>query len=257
MITKVRIKNLKTSPLSYLKDVDLFRHRKSFKFKPGTNIITGENGSGKSTLLKLIEIYSLVDFDMTKKSMVSMNAMHSVSGKFLDGVDVYGSYDSKIYRLTDRTELLENDNGMSSFMNFEMLFNDVRSSRGQSVKQSVAFMIDKISKDIKDNGGPWFDFRASAGNNEDYLKYTEDHTVLTEKAVTLTMDEPDNNLDINSIDDVYGMLAMRRPDMQIISVVHNPILIYMLSRLDYINFIETTPGYVESVRDKIDKITEK
>ena len=35
---------------------------------------------------------------------------------------------------------------------------------------------------------------------------------------------------------------------QLICVIHNPILIYKLSQLDYINFIEMTNGYLDDIK---------
>ena len=41
---------------------------------------------------------------------------------------------------------------------------------------------------------------------------------------------------------------------QLICVIHNPILIYKLSKLKYINFIELTEGYLEEIKDIFNKL---
>ena len=61
------------------------------------------------------------------------------------------------------------------------------------------------------------------------------------------MDEPDRNLDINRIKEVYNILSQEKENTQIIAVVHNPVLIYRLSKSKNVNIIEMTEGYVEDV----------
>ena len=41
---------------------------------------------------------------------------------------------------------------------------------------------------------------------------------------------------------------------QLICVIHNPILIYKLSKLEHINFIELTEGYLEEIKDVFNKL---
>lgn len=57
--------------------------------------------------------------------------------------------------------------------------------------------------------------------------------------------EPDRNLDIDNIMDLYKVLSFHKPQTQIIAVIHNPALIYKLSKLDHVNFIEMTKGYLK------------
>ena len=74
------------------------------------------------------------------------------------------------------------------------------------------------------------------------LKYTEssfEYTVL--------MDEPDRNLDIDNVMQIYNVLSFHKPQTQIIAIVHNPALIYKLSKLDCVNFIEMTEGYLNKI----------
>ena len=54
---------------------------------------------------------------------------------------------------------------------------------------------------------------------------------------TILMDEPDRNLDIDNIMDLYNVLSFHKPQTQIIAVIHNPAL----------NFIEMTKGYLKKV----------
>ena len=51
-----------------------------------------------------------------------------------------------------------------------------------------------------------------------------------------------------------GYLSYRRKKTQVIAVIHNPVLIYKLSKLDYINFIELTDNYLEDIKKVFKKL---
>lgn len=65
--------------------------------------------------------------------------------------------------------------------------------------------------------------------------------------------EPDRNLDIDNIMDLYKVLSFHKPQTQIIAVIHNPALIYKLSKLDCVNFIEMTKGYLKKITGFMNK----
>lgn len=79
--------------------------------------------------------------------------------------------------------------------------------------------------------------------------YKRNRITLTESSFeyTVLMDEPDRNLDIDNIMQIYNVLSFHKPQTQIIAIVHNPALIYKLSKLDCVNFIEMTEGYLKDV----------
>jgi ABC-type cobalamin/Fe3+-siderophores transport system ATPase subunit len=80
------------------------------------------------------------------------------------------------------------------------------------------------------------------------INYYKNNTIINEvKKVTLMLDEPDRNLDINNIKELYGLLTYEHPQVQLIVVLHNSSLIYKLSKLDYINFVEMTDGYINKI----------
>lgn len=70
---------------------------------------------------------------------------------------------------------------------------------------------------------------------------------------SILMDEPDRNLDIDNIMDLYKVLSFHKPQTQIIAVIHNPALIYKLSKLDCVNFIEMTKGYLKKITGFMNK----
>lgn len=71
------------------------------------------------------------------------------------------------------------------------------------------------------------------------------------------MDEPDRNLDIFNIEEVYGILSHKKEQTQVVSVVHNPLLIYRLSKYNGINFIEMKDGYVNRIKKEINNIVQE
>lgn len=82
---------------------------------------------------------------------------------------------------------------------------------------------------------------------DNLLKYYKRNRItLTESSFeyTVLMDEPDRNLDIDNIMQIYNVLSFHKPQTQIIAIIHNPALIYKLSKLDCVNFIEMTEGYL-------------
>lgn len=49
------------------------------------------------------------------------------------------------------------------------------------------------------------------------------------------------------------VLSFHKPQTQIIAVIHNPALIYKLSKLDCVNFIEMTKGYLKKITGFMNK----
>ena len=77
---------------------------------------------------------------------------------------------------------------------------------------------------------------------------------------TFLLDEPDRNLDITNIDSVYEILSHRKEMTQLITVIHNPVLIYKLSEVkgkNKINFIELTDGYLNDIKNVFEDLYSK
>lgn len=117
-------------------------------------------------------------------------------------------------------------------------------------QDGYAFPIQELAEFKKKSNEFW------AKRIDNLLKYYKDnHVVLMEKdfEYTILMDEPDRNLDIDNIMDLYNVLSFHKPQTQIIAVIHNPALIYKLSRLDCVNFIEMTKGYLKKITGFMNK----
>lgn len=261
MIESVKIENPEKSPVKYISSLPNFIGRE-IKFKAGNNIIIGPNGSGKSTLLKLIEKYHLIsDFDSDVKNL-NHSGLFDFNGKFLDGVKVYGDYTLNMFKFSRGADLIENDLWAKNIGNFIKTFNQKNSSTGESLmfdisqffekifnsKVNLKFCIDELEK-IKENGNDVWKKNVRA-----LLDYYDECRVRKEKQFTLLFDEPDRNLDIRNVNEILGVLKTVRPDTQLICVIHNPLVIYKLSKNKDINFIEMEDGYLNLVKNSIDAL---
>lgn len=175
---------------------------------------------------------------------------------------IMSDYIGKVFYLLQQTEMrkddiLDNINNLSLYMNgtsrssgeknlhamnslFDFVFN----------QDEYAFPIQKLMEFKKKSNEFW------ANRIDNLLKYYKDnHVVLMEKdfEYTILMDEPDRNLDIDNIMDLYKVLSFHKPQTQIIAVIHNPALIYKLSKPDCVNFIEMTKGYLKKITGFMNK----
>lgn len=264
MITSIRIDDNKKTPFKYIQKIKAFKNGSEFIFKPGVNVIVGKNGSGKSTLLNMISKYMLCEKKMC--SELPSEALYFPDifddDKVLDGISIKSDYIGKVFHLLQQTEMrkddiLDNINNLSLYMNgasrssgeknlhamnslFDFVFN----------QDEYAFPIQKLMEFKKKSNEFW------ANRIDNLLKYYKDnHVVLMEKdfEYTILMDEPDRNLDIDNIMDLYKVLSFHKPQTQIIAVIHNSVLIYKLSKLDCVNFIEMTKGYLKKITGFMNK----
>lgn len=76
--------------------------------------------------------------------------------------------------------------------------------------------------------------------------YFKDHTIKAESPIiTMLMDEPDRNLDLNNIKQLLNIFSYKKDDTQIIATIHNPLLIYKLK--DKVNIIDLTENYLNEI----------
>jgi ABC-type enterochelin transport system ATPase subunit len=104
------------------------------------------------------------------------------------------------------------------------------------------------------------EYYVEKGDNENiftqYIDYVKEHIVDfgNNNEYTVLIDEPDRNLDIFHINEIFAILNTRKEKTQLISVIHNPILIYKLSKNKDINFIEMKDGYIDSVKSELENL---
>lgn len=264
MIQSVKIKDNKNIPLEYASELDSFSNGTEYKFKKGINIIIGKNGCGKSTLIKLISMFTLCEKSMCSKLPYNILQLRNLfpiaiqdNGHIKDGIEIKSDYLGVVYNYFIAKEL-DNDSILSSSHNLYSYMDSMSSSTGEGMtsmlyrlfdysfkNKNIHFPINEIKENVEKVNEYW------ANNLKQLLDYYEQNRIKIDKkdfAYTFLLDEPDRNLDISRIGELYNILSYQKEYTQLICVIHNPILIYKLSKLDYINFIEMSPDYLNEVK---------
>lgn len=259
MITSVKIKDNTKTPFEYASDIEAFENSREFIFKPGVNVIVGKNGSGKSTLLNIISMYALCEKSMCSEipiEALDFPPIFDDDDKVLDGIDISSDYAGKVFRLLPSAEI-NRDSVLKNISNLDLYVNNIRRSYGEKVVLSLESLFNLMFGQ-KDYTFPIQDLvEYKKKSNAFWIKridsllkyYKRNRITLAESSFeyTVLMDEPDRNLDIDNIMQIYNVLSFHKPQTQIIAIVHNPALIYKLSKLDCVNFIEMTEGYLKDV----------
>lgn len=250
MINEVKINDKSKAPYAYIVDVDSLDNGTKFTFNEGVNIIVGANGSGKSTLINLIALYTLsLDGSSNWPSMVCSNRLERIGVGFLDGVDVVGDYRGKTYYYRN-LQLTDGDAGMKDFSTFKHYVSALNSSYGQNTQISLQLLWEMAFNNTNQTF-PIEDLKKNESNLAKQLiqYYKKNHKNGEE--FTFLLDEPDRNLDIYAIDDLYSICSYHKPNTQLIVVLHNPLLIYKLYKnCKDINWIEMTPNYLNDLQTK-------
>lgn len=254
MVTKVIIRDRKKSPLRYISELEIFRDGTEFNLKPGVNVIIGENGSGKTTLIDLIKAYLVVDYTECFRGEYNCNINDLFktfnNNAILDGVDVYADYKKNTFRLSHAGEKVQNQ-ALKSFDEFGSFAEQQHSSTGEGVIIALNYLFNYIfGKKAKLT----FDYNQFKEVYPLYVDYVEKHRVECDDEWTILMDEPDRNLSLDNIKQIKEILSFHKPHTQLIVVLHNPLLIYTLSKNKSVNFIQLTDGYLDKVVQEIDNL---
>ena len=270
MIHNIKIKNLKNSKFKYLLNLgsdiaDTLINTKEITFNKGLNVIIGENGCGKSTLINMLSTYTFCNDGESKiilglyKDSISSLFTDSLGKnvKMLDGIIVNNDYRLKVIKL-----VLEDSRGtedtLKNFLNFANFVNSRGLSEGQKLIYSIGNTINRLfSSDLRFDLSPLKD-----SVNDLWKKYQEDvKKYITNNQVneidptySLLMDEPDRNLDILNVNQILTILSNQKPNGQMIVSIHNPLLIYALSKQEGVNWIELSKGYLDSVIENVETI---
>ena len=267
MIKSIIIDNNKNLPLKYSYKLKSLKNGARFDFINGVNIIIGKNSSGKSTLLNNIASYllcahnyysQLPNFSMFGAALKLDNLFDDT--KLKDGMKINCDYAGVVYNYIPCTSS-DNSTDMNMLLNYIECGNK---SFGERTKyeiyslfnlafsnKDVQFPIKKIIIQRDLSNDLW---RDRLNNLLKYYQENKFDTTPEEFSFTFLIDEPDKNLDISNIDELYKVLSYHKEMTQLICVIHNPILIYKLSKLEHINFIEMTEGYLKEIKDVFNKL---
>ena len=255
MVYKVVIKDNQNAPLHYLPDLDNFQNGKQYVFTPGVNLIVGENGCGKTTLINLLKRYLLVDFTECGRGAYNsnINALYARGlGQegFHDGVEVYADYKRNTFRLSHAGEK-EKNQAVNTMADFAAMFEQKHASTGEGVVIAINSLFNLM---FSKKAPLYFDYaQFGKDNHPDYAKYIKKHKMKGDEW-TILMDEPDRNLSLENLKQIKSILNFHKEGAQMIAVIHNPLLIYNLSKVEGINIIEMTEGYVDRVKRMVDEL---
>lgn len=267
MIKSIIIDNNENLPIRYSYKLESLKNGTKFDFINGVNIIIGKNGSGKTTLLKNIASYllcndtyysKLPNFSMFGEALKMDNLFNNTQLK--DGMKINCDYAGVVYNYIPC-------NSQQNSTDINILSNFIEcgdKSAGERIKYEIYSLFD-IAFRNKNIQFPIKEIISQRDNSNDYwkerftnlLKYYKENRIIVnpdEFTYTFLIDEPDKNLDISNIDELYKILSYQKEMTQLICVIHNPILIYKLSKLEHINFIELTEGYLEEIKDVFNKL---
>ena len=267
MIKSVIIDDNKNLPLKYSYKLESLKNGTRFDFTNGANIIIGKNGSGKTTLLQNIASYLLCNHNYYSQlpnfavfgEALKLNDLFN-DNELKDGMKIKCDYGGVAYNYIPCNSQ-PNSADINILSNFIECGNK---SAGEIIKYEIYSLFELAfnNKNIQFPIKELISKRDSSNNLwrdrfNSLLRYYKENIVdITPEdfSYTFLIDEPDKNLDISNIDELYKVLSYQKEMTQLICVIHNPILIYKLSKLDYINFIELTDGYLEEIKNVFNKL---
>jgi energy-coupling factor transporter ATP-binding protein EcfA2 len=259
MITSVYIENNKETPIKYLAKLPIFKNKSNFEFKKGINIIVGTNGCGKTTLINLISQICLCHeslYSKLPKSALDYPTFLFKKNEVMSGAKIKSDYAGIVFRYKVASEM-KGEECLNDIQNFALCFEGNNSSTGEKTLEALQVLF-KNMNEIEEINFPIKELLKQSENSNDVwkerlinlVKYYRDNQIKIKQEdfeFTVLMDEPDRNLDIDNIQKIYDIVSYQRPNTQTIVVLHNPILIYKLSKLPYINWIEMSKGYLNKI----------
>lgn len=258
MIKSIKINDNKKTPFSYLPSIAAFKNDEEFTFLPGVNVIIGCNGCGKTTLMNLIAAYMFCEDTMQSTiptTGIQFPRIFDNNDNVYDGINIYADYAGKVFRLIPIMEMDKNSIN-NNINNFSSYLTGTTSSTGEKGIIGVQSLFNAMFNQ-DDYAFPIKELKVMQASNEvwekritNLLKYYKRNRLKISNEdyeFTVLMDEPDRNLDIFNVAQMYDILAFHKPQTQIIATIHNPLLIYKLSKLDCVNFIEMSNGYLDSI----------
>lgn len=253
MIKELTIRDNTKLSRPYASNLKAFQNGKTYKFEKGVNIIIGKNGTGKSTLIKL-----MADMMLCNRRRISeipnfflLDKPFGRDGELLDGADIKSDYSGVVYNLLSSNEM-ENDDIVGRAENAALYIEETTSSTGEKQNLLLGNLFNTAFKN-KNIQFPIEELKKMANGKEsvvkllDYYKRNQINVTKEDFEYTFLLDEPDRNLDITNINSLYDILSFHKEYTQLICVIHNPVLIFKLSGLGHINWIELSENYLDEI----------
>lgn len=265
MITTVKITDKDNLPCRYASGLEAFANGKEYVFRPGVNIIVGNNGCGKTTLIRMIADFMFCESSMLSKipdAGYKFPPIFNGDDTLRDGIQIGCDYAGSVYRFIPNKDM-DSDNVLESADMAGLYMSQSSSSTGEQHLESLGFLFNmafgnrncqfpiKKLTEIRQHTNPVWEKRLDF--LLDYYRKNRIDATPEDFEFTFLLDEPDRNLDIDNIESLINILSFHKERTQLITVIHNPLVIWRLSDNKSVNFVEMTEGYVEKVRNVIDK----
>lgn len=265
--------DIKTDDISHvftLKELE----GKTFNFKPGLNLIVGRNGSGKSSLLQTIrniwwcESFKTPSFYSSFLFQMGASLIHHSENGWYKLTEMVADYSRPMFNMR-RTADIQHGSIQDSVLNMAQFYDSAHQSKGEETMQAISMMVKMITgQHIECKDKDFFNFTASIDRLKKYLSIHDVDTIVESgqemidyfsrnnkceeelsKCLTVTMDEPDANLDVEFLKSVKSFLETvhREKRDQFLVVSHNVALIKHFLEDDTVNFIELSKGYLDEV----------
>jgi len=252
MIKSLSIIDPKNACIPWFDQVGWLKRKKSLDFTPGVNILFGPNGSGKSTVLKAIARPLHCEQGGTQK--VTEHSIRDVSGEmhfekgtnrsWRDAKDgVLPVHDGSPVIYFDPSDAVGLIGGSFDYDFMELGLQNATShkSAGQTTWSRAGVWVQAVLE----NQWPEIERKRAPA---DWMKKVLEGTLPKDRP-TVLLDEPSKSLDILSevvfwVNTVY---MAHRQKVQFIAATHSPFAL----GLPGVNYIETAPGYLRRVEEKI------
>ena len=226
------------------------------EFKKGLNVVIGNNGSGKTTLINMLAEYTFCTKGSSQATEESVRHLMDFDGHIKDGIIVKNNYNISTYKTILNHEKTTEDT-LGDFRSFASTFFSKQMSDGQKNLLSIKNVFGDMFNGEKNEFNKWFldqKYNDLWGETiEGVKKYITENLVEEDDPIyAVIMDEPDRNLDVENIGQLLTIFTNQKPNGQMIVTLHNPILIYKLSKLKDVNFIQLIDKYLDQIINLIE-----